>query len=336
MSPMSNGYVVTHPYTGSGVGSNLESLAGAVWCARQLRRAVIVDWRGSAFLKDKSLNYFTEFFDTPPSIQGIPMKYAPCAELPDDPESPEIEQLSPAQAREAIARGDHLARWIRLHDYHPLHRLDAASDPADRFWRMRDFYRFVRPRDFVMREIDAFADAHMTDAFVVGVNVSTGNGEFAKGEIYAGRVNLGVFADEKTFFDKMARARRRALGGLPRELRHRSKFFVATDSFAMRDLLMKLPDAVTRRVHFPPPGVGRVFCDYNDPEYTDRDAIVDAITDMFLLARCHALIRNGSAFNAYATTVAAYFGGNVQHIEKLYASYWVKAARRIVKARLEG
>jgi hypothetical protein len=91
---------------------------------------------------------------------------------------------------------------------------------------------------------------------------------------------------------------------------------------------------VTRRRTFPPPGVGRVFCDYDDPGYTDHDAIVDAIVDMLLLARCHALIRNGSAFNAYATTVTAYFDGNVQHIEKLYARYWVKVARNMVKRRL--
>jgi hypothetical protein len=331
---MSNGYVVTHPHTGSGVGSNLESLAGAAWCARQLGRAVVVDWRNSAFLKDKSLNYFTEFFDTPSSIQGVPVTYAPCAELPDDLAPPQIAQLTPAEARHALARGDHPARWIRLHDYHPLQRLDPAGDPAARFWTMREFYRYVRPREFVMREIDAFADAHLGGAFVIGVNVSTGNGEFAKGEFYAGRVNLGIFEDEKTFLRKMARSRRRALQGLPRDLRHRSKFFVATDSFAMRDLLMKLPDAVTRRTHFPPPGVGRIYCDYTGPDYTDRHAIVDAIADMFLLARCHALIRNGSVFNAYATTVTAYFGGNVQHIEKLYASYWVKAARQIVKVRL--
>jgi hypothetical protein len=101
----------------------------------------------------------------------------------------------------------------------------------------------------------------------------------------------------------------------------------------MRDLLMRLPAAVTRRTHFPPPGVGRIFCDYNDPGYTDRDAIGDAITDMYLLARCHALIRNGSVFNAYAATVTGYYGGNVQHIEKLYASYWLKAARNRLRPR---
>jgi Nodulation protein Z (NodZ) len=56
---MSTRYVVTRPHPGSGVGSNLASLAGAIWCARRLGRAVVVDWRGSAFLKDKSLNYFT-------------------------------------------------------------------------------------------------------------------------------------------------------------------------------------------------------------------------------------------------------------------------------------
>jgi Nodulation protein Z (NodZ) len=220
-----------------------------------------------------------------------------------------------------------------LRSYHPLERLDPLGDPAARFWTMRAFYEEIRPRAFVQREIDAFASAHLADAFVIGVNVSTGNGEFSKGETFAGRVNLGIFADERTFLVRMARARRRALRGLPRDLRGRVKIFVATDSYAMRDLLMKLPDAVTRRTTFPPPGVGRVFCDYDAADYTDRDAIVDALADMFLLARCHALVRNGSVFNAYATTVTAHFGGNVQHIEKLYASYWITAARNHLARR---
>jgi hypothetical protein len=327
-------FLVTRPHPGSGIGANFASLAGAVWAARRLDRTVIVDWRGSAFLTDKSLNYFTEFFETPAQIQGVEIRYAPCAELPGDVGSPDVEEITAEQLREAVAGRVQPPRWTVVRNYHPVDRLDAGGDPARHFWTMRDFYRDVRPLPFIVREIDEFAAAQFGDAFVIGVNVSTGNGEFAKGTAYAGRVDLGVFADEKTFFAKMARARERAVRGLPRELRHRSKFFFATDSYAMHDLLMKLPDVVTRRKMFPPPGVGRVFCDYTDPAYTDHDAIVDAIVDMLLLARCNALVRNGSAFNAYATTVTAYFGGNVQHIEKLYTSYWLKAVRREIARRL--
>ena len=66
-----DGYLITRPHPGSGVGSNLASLAGAVWCAQQLGRTVIADWRGGSFLLDKSLNYFTEFFEAPSGdLQG--------------------------------------------------------------------------------------------------------------------------------------------------------------------------------------------------------------------------------------------------------------------------
>ncbi len=318
-------FVVTRPHPGSGVGSNLASLAGAIWAARRLGRSVIVDWRGSAFLKDKSLNYFSEFFETPSSVQGVELLYAPTAELSADPADRAMTTLGVSMCRQALAIGTHPSRWLVLRDYHGIERLDPEGDPARRFWTARKFYRQVRPRASIAREIDAFADAHLSDAYVIGVNVSTGNGEFAKGEKYEGRVNLGIFADEPAFLRRMERARRHAMRGLPADLRGRWKFFFATDSYAMHDLLQRLPHAVTRRSRFPPPGVGRIFCDYHEPDYTDRDAVADAIIDMLLLARCQALIRNGSAFNEYAATLTGYFGGNVQHIEKLYARYWWNA-----------
>ncbi len=327
-------YVVTRPHPGSGVGSNLASLAGAVWCAQQLGRAVIVDWRGSAFLKDAALNYFTEFFDAPPAMQGVEVLYAPCPQLPEDPDRPDIEVMGVSRCREAIGRGSHTATHIVLRDYHGLDRLDPKGDQAAQFWWMKRFYEGVPARAFIRDLVGRWADHHLADAFIVGVNLSTGNGEFAKGETYAGRVDLGIFADERAFLKRIEWARRAAVRGLPRHLRRRTKIFFATDSYAMHDLLQKVPGSVTRRTRFPPPGVGRVFCDYNEPGYTDRDAIVDAIADMLLLARCHALVRNGSVFNAYAQAVTAGFSGNVRHIESLYARYWMRAAANHLKRRL--
>src|SRR5689334_10660481 len=105
MDAVSNGYVVTRPHPGSGIGSNLASLAGAVWTARRLGRTVIVDWRGSAFLKNQALNYFTEFFETVPQIQGVEVRYAPCDELPEPIADAAIEELTPGQMRDRIARG---------------------------------------------------------------------------------------------------------------------------------------------------------------------------------------------------------------------------------------
>jgi hypothetical protein len=329
-----NGYVVTGPHPDSGVGSNLASLAGAIWCAEQLGRAVIVDWRNSAALKNKSLNYFVEFFETPPIIQGVEILYAPCATLPEMDAGDGVDIVGVSRCRASIAARSHPATFMVLRDYHALERLDPHGDPAAHFWRMKQFYERVTPRRFIADIVNAWATEHLADAFVVGVNLAEGNGEFAKGAPWEGRADVGIFADERAFLARMERARRAALSGLPRTLRQRSRMFFATDSYAMRDLLQKAPAAITRRRTFPPPGAGRAFCDYQTPGYTDRDAVVDALVDMFLLGRCHALIRNGTTFNAYAVTVNAFFNGNVQHIERFYVRYWLRAASSLLKRRL--
>ena len=318
-------YIITHPQPKSGVGSNLASLAGAVWYAARLNRELIVDWRGVAHLKDKSLNYFSEFFQTPPEIQGVRVHYAPCAVLPGAAaEHPEIDLT---EAVKILQTGDDRP-YLVLRHYHGLNRLDRADDLAKQFWMHQEFYTFIRPGDVVQHEIDAFAERHFKNAFVIGVNLAGGNGEYDKGEPYFGRVNTQIFSRREQFLRKIRFARRLAIKGLPRYLRASTKYFFATDQKSMHELLSELPNAVTRRKVFPPPGVGRYFSDYNDPGYTDRDAIVDALADMFLLARCQALIRNNSVFNQYAQVVTNNFNGNNRDFESLYARYWARAGWR--------
>ena len=172
-------FVITRPHPGSGIGSNLASLAGVIWYAQQLNRTVIVDWRGSSFLKDQSLNYFTEFFETPSEMQGVRMQYAPMSDLADAPE------VGVTQARAFLSSPcPHPAIVIR--DYHGLERLAAKVPPDEQFWRLKDFYQYIRPREFVQREIDRFAADHFERAFVIGVNLSSGNGEFDKGQVLPG------------------------------------------------------------------------------------------------------------------------------------------------------
>src|SRR5437868_9204252 len=149
-------YLVTRPHPGSGIGSNLVSLAGAIWFGEQTGRTVVVDWRGSAFLKDQTANYFTEFFETPSAIQGVPVIYAPTSEFPDG--AAEATELDIAAARLALQQhSDDPALLIR--SYHGLERLDPKGKPSDHFWRLKDFYRYITPRAFVLDEIERFADA---------------------------------------------------------------------------------------------------------------------------------------------------------------------------------
>ena len=316
----------------SGMGSNLASLAGAVWFAAALGRDLVVDWRGLECMRDKSRNFFAEFFETPAVIQGVRVHYAPCQELPEPVD--QFAELSFTEARTVLRDGDQRSHLL-LGAFHALERLDPKGDENAQFWRLQEFYRYVRPRAFLQAAIDDFASRHFANAFVVGLNLAGGNGEFAKGQPYAGRVDTGIFSKENQFLNRVRWAIGLALKDLPRPIRSHARVFFATDSKAMHDLLAKIPNAVTRRTVFPPPGVGRYYSDYTDPAYTDRDSITDSLTDMFLLARCQALIRNATAFNLYAQTVTNYFNGNCRNIETLYAKYWLRAvagrAARLVR-----
>jgi hypothetical protein len=307
-------YVIARSARGPGLGTRLISLAGAVWLAKQLERPVVVDWRSSAYLEDASLNYFTEFFEPVPEILGVPILYAPSAEAGDHREAPEGERvrLRASQCRKLLAERGTVARYLVTGGVLTLEDLDPRGDAAshDRF--LKAFYGHIAPREHIAGELEAWSQEHLRDRFVVGVNVSTGNGSFGEGKKKgAGRVDVRVFERERRFLRKIETACERATRRLPKSIRDRYKIFFATDSSPMAELLGRLPRAVTRRTIFPPPGVGRRFSQYEQVGYTDRAAAEDTIIDMLLLARCQALVRNESMFSYYALVSTDYFEGNV-------------------------
>jgi len=199
----------------------------------------------------------------------------------------------------------------------------------DRFRRLREFYRSIRPCDEVRRKIEAFAaDARLDDSFAVAVNIATGNGDYRKGTAAYGRVKIELFDHQERFVRMLSLARKAALRRLPDYLRDRALTFVATDDGRMRELLMRLPNAVTRRSVFPPPGAGRSFADYDVPDYTDRDAFTDIVCDHFLLTRCNAIIRNPSMFSTYALVTTDFYNGNLRNVETMYPRHLANAVLR--------
>jgi hypothetical protein len=317
------GAVVTRPFRESNIGSNLASLAGAVWLARQLDRELIVDWRGLSQLGDPSLNYFAEFFETPSEILGVPARYAPVSDADYDaitPTEPGYAHLM-GTGQSAVPEEN-----IVLTAYHGLDRLHPGPD-AERYGLLRAFYRAVRPAREIAERVESWWAQNLDGSFVVGVNVRTGNGRyFGKGMRYEGRVDVSLFDDRDRFLRKIDRACRGRTRHLPQSLRRSAKVFYATDSQQMSELLAKLPNAVTRRNVFPPAGSGDTYR-FDGAEYSDRDSIVDTLADMFLLARCDALVFNSSMFNQFARVLNADFGGNVAHIETLYLGWHVRHMR---------
>jgi hypothetical protein len=327
-------FVVTRPYPESNVGSNLASMAGALWLAQCLGRTLIVDWLGQAQLRDKSLNYFAEFFATPSEILGVPVLYAPVSLGDYSESSSEARWVEPGEAH-LLARGVIRAdeRFVVCQTYHGLDRLHHGPEP-EQFRLLRSFYRAIRPA----AEIDEAADRWWTEncdgAFVVGVNVRTGNGRwFGKGMPFAGRVNVSLFENPERLLRKLERACRARTRGLPRPLREDYLVFYATDSAAMSELLSRLPGARTRRGLFPPPGAGDLHAFEGRPG-ADRRAVTDTLVDMVLLARCDALVYNSSVFNQYARVLTGHFGGNVAHIELLFFRKKVAVALAAARRRL--
>jgi hypothetical protein len=312
------GYVVADPGDRPGIGSRLLGLAQAVWLARELGRRVVVDWRRTPFLEDQSKNYFTEFFEPVRTICGVSIEYAPSRDAKKYTQAGDAEKWSlrfddsAELARDPDAAPPYVV--VRsLVDLEPF----AAYDEAGYGTFLEDVYRRIVPRPAVAREVEEWHHANLRGHFVVGVNVSTGNGLFEQGGRYAGRLDVGIFEDRRRFLSLIEEGRRRAIRTLPGYMRRASKVFVATDSGDMSELLCKLDGAVARRTVFPPPGTGHGFSGWSELGYSHERAAADVIVDMLLLAQCDALIKNRTRFSSYALVSARYFSGNVQEIEAL-------------------
>jgi len=316
------GYVVSKPLRGSNVGSNLASLAGAIWLARRLGRAVVVDWRERPQLADQNANYFAEFFETPAKILDVPLLYAPLDGFPEKVRRLELHEAWQLSNGEDLP----LPEVVMLTKYHGLDRLHPGPE-SSRFAALRAFYRSIHPGPAVRAALGEWFAENLDGTFVVGLNVRTGNGHyFGRGGSDAGRVDVSLFDDRSRLLRALERHIRMRLRRVPRSLRDGYRVFYATDSADMAELLGRLPRAVTRRNVFPPPGAGDTFR-FDGDTYTDRDAVCDTLVDMFLLARCDALIYNNSLFNQYARTVTGAFSGNQAHLETLFLRYW---RRRVV------
>ncbi len=315
------------------MGSNLSSLVGAAWVANRLERELIVDWRGMRQLRDPSLNYASEFFALPDLLLGVPVHSAPLLDAQYEG-SPDALWASPAEARSLSGQqSSDLQRFLVLETYHGLDRVHPGPEPA-RFRLLRSAFRDIGPSPRIGQMVREWVDTNLEASFIIGVNVRTGNGAyFKKGMRYADRVDISLFESRRRLLRLLERACRSRLRGLPRPLRDDFQIFFATDSSEMSEILTELPNAVTRRLNFPPDGAGDLYA-FGADGYSDRDSINDTVADMFLLAECDALVYNTSLFNQYARVVTGYFGGNHVHFESILLRKRLETIARAARRRL--
>lgn len=321
-------FVVTRPTPGSGLGANLTSLAGAARAASALERSLLVDWRGMAELRDKSLNYFTTVYEPLDEVYGAPVCFAGAPDIFDYTALEESQRplLTPGEMSRLLAAGSRRPEpYLVMQQWHGVERivLNRSSRYVDQHYA--ELMRQLRPVERISTAVESFAEREFGGRFVVAVNIRTGNGQFKPGSGFEHRIDQTIFSDERRFLDNVLGAcRERAARGRSRD---HARIFVVTDCDWMHDLLMSLPDAVARRTTFPPPGVGHGFADFASPEYTDLDSVCDTVTDMHLMARCNAFVYNKSAYNLYPRLVTDGFGGNMEHIDRRFQSRWSRLKR---------
>jgi hypothetical protein len=314
------GFVVADPGQRPGIGSRLLGLGQAVWLARELGRDVIVDWRRTLFLEDQSRNYFTEFFEPVPTICGVPMHYAPSRHTRTYGWAAKHKQpsLYAALSAQLASNPASAPRYLVVGRAHVKLEPFAAYDEAQYAAFLEQVYRHIVPRPELVRQVDEWYDANLRGHFAVGVNVATGNGLFAPGGRYPGRVDVGMWDDPERFLGVIEEGFTRSTRRLSESARRTAKIFVATDSGEMSELLSRLDPAITRRTVFPPPGAGRHFTGWAELDCDQRRTAADVLIDMLLLARCDALIMTRTRFTSYALVSTRYFNGNVQKVEDLH------------------
>jgi hypothetical protein len=319
-------FVITRPYATSGLGCNLLSMAAALYVCERTKRDLIVDWTAMSELRDPAVNYFLAFFEPIRRWRDVKVTYV------NDPEGQsaayDLERCRQPEKSEfaSLATTHDESRDIYLHAYHYAALELSGESPAEVFRYTKAFYAALTPRPHLVARLAAERD-QFEGRLVVGLNVRTGNGEFARVGAYHRRINRTIF-DRPDFVARLQRACDDCAARFPRALRDAHRVFVVTDCEPMQAALLKIPGAFAVRRRFPPPGAGHQFAQF-DGEYSDVDSVNETIVDMLLMAQCHGLACNYTEYNRYAQYMTSFFCGNVNNIERYFEGSFRRAARLV-------
>jgi hypothetical protein len=320
-------FVITRPYPDSGLGSNLLSMAGAFYACERSGRELIVDWTDMSEVQDKYANQFLLCFEAIRSWRCVPVHYArqpdaPCPKFDTDVVTIEADRIG------ELLDGQLQTRFVRLVAFHYDSIFQRSRlRPAAIVDYVRDFYAQLVPTPLVRRAIARVESRFATHA-VIGLNLRTGNGQFAKGQIYEGRVDIGLF-DQPDFDAIVLRACSECVAALPRSLRVNSAIYVVTDCLSMQQRLLRLPGAFRLRSRFPPEGGGHQWA-FVDETGADLESIAETVADMLLMAQCHGLVFNFTEYNRYARVMTRDFGGNARKIDNYFLPPLKRSAKRIL------
>lgn len=268
--------VVTRKATG--LGSDLVSVAGAFFYARNTGRNLVIDWRNSLYLDNGATNLFPLLFEIPDTIDGVdifmadgnfddgtlapPLKY--CKAL-DFKEYHEEMLCSPRAVRESIV----VTR--------PMHHLPSEE-------MQKNIFSLIHPKKPLLEQIEAYRREHFGEKRMAGIHIRHGNGEFL-GE----KRDLLILRGIQHIVDKCTEI---LINASPQP----EKVFICTDSQELRDALShRFPDSCYYASTIGTRGEGAI---HNSRR--GLRGVEDALMEMWLLSYCDTLVYNPSWFSHYA------------------------------------
>lgn len=258
----------------------MATFVGACAYAKRTSRTLVIDWRNSLYLSDRSMNAFPSLFKKVKQVEGVNVI---CDES--------VATLAYSSPVVALKSWDY-QRYVAL-----LKSGEDLEEPTLLNTRtmhvfppvglQRRFLSALRPHDDVQRRIEEFRREEFHRSAVIGVHFRHGNGE----RLSAARSPLLEDSSER-----IARSCQEISMRIGKRLGQHCRIFVCTDSPEAEECLKsRLPSVLTFAKRFREAGAGQLHS-----RFLGLASAKDAQVEMFLLARCTSLVYNGSWFSYYA------------------------------------
>ena len=278
-----------------GMGGRLAVLLSAWRYAIDTERELVVDWNDSAYWRPSEPDVFASLLTFP---RAKPLNVA----------NLEGARIFPSVWQDRLGRyrnGDVVMPYELSH-FPPPYDVKAAEDadvvvitrngPLE---TIRPWYPQLRPSEEIARRVEEFAvRADIPNR--VGVQIRHGNGERL------------VRPPETDWFHK--------------RLTHTDRVFLATDSPDLFREFAARFDTVQTEKWWPPSGSGSLHQNESCPDRFQN--AVEALVDLFLLARVRRLIFSGGFFGMGARYIAASTGTPERYPKRIHPTFEEKVADR--------